>query len=111
MDRCSDAEEEVKFLFLTDFVNVRTGDRYRFSEGTEAIVQPGCDTVRFSLDIPRDLKAQLVIDRGDGILNAVSQWRMEGSSIAVDKDNAESGQWVSETFQIVDDNPTLEGDN
>lgn len=103
VNRCSSATESITATATTDFVVDATGERFRFSGGTDVAVTPGCVQSRFSLEMPREMLA--LVDNQDGAResDAVS-FHMEGF---LDIEGGGTATWVSESYLVIDDDPII----
>jgi len=107
MELCSDHDETIHTTAKTWFVSSDTHTRTQFSEeGTEFPVEPGCVTIRFKLEIPREVVNEVDNQTSARSTDSVA-FTIEGE---VDIDNGGTAMWRTESFLIVDDDPVIRGD-
>jgi hypothetical protein len=107
MELCNADTQATPGNSITDFVNDETGDRYRFiDDGQRFDVAPGCQQVRFTLEMPRDMLIAVDNQTGSRPDDALS-FHMEGS---FNLDDGGTSYWQSESYLVVDDDPTIPGD-
>lgn len=98
---CSDATSEFRAVGNSWFVDATHNERYVLNEGLESTVRPGCVAPRLNVEIPSQVRADLLdFASGVGPSGDSSRWYIEGELTPI-RDGGVTATWRSEIFYIV----------
>lgn len=98
---CSSSEKTLKAVGNSWFVDATHGYQYPLNTGLENDIRPGCITVRTTVDVPDQLRADLEdLPGGDDPLFKSTPWYIEGE-LTPQVDGGVTATWRSEVFLVV----------
>lgn len=104
MHLCNESDSIAPGTAFTDFVVDESGERFRFAdEGVDFNIEPGCQQVRFTLEMPRQMIV-LVDDQQSVLPGDAVSFHMEGEFRI---DTGAVANWQSESYLVVDDDPVI----
>lgn len=100
---CSTADFDFEAVGTSWFVNAETEERYLIDEGVVSIVRTGCVAPRTEIDIPAQVRSDILDLPGFGPNGEATRWFIEGT-LRPTRAGGQTASWQSETFLIIADN-------